>query len=1103
MTTRSEQYEEQQKRDEITQHAKKIDQGFRRLGDVDTKRAIWELFQNALDLSEGGCDIAIEVQPDKLIFTHNSKVFTPRDLSSLNKQYSLKNIEHNNEGVGQYGTGFISTHSFGKSLKITSSLKFDDEFTELKEFPIDRSYNTLKELEDKIIDQEDLIKQILDEKPFYETTPVKNTSFEYSSIVPKESSAAKEAIKQVLELVPYVFTFCDKLNSVTLKSFEEDFNDLKYLRNIETDDLITEPELIEKLQFYECNLTCKEKPLRIRYLGQKNVEGEFLFKVIIPLIDEKTLEPLQEHFPRVFLFYPLIGSQDFGFNFIVHSKDFSVNEKRNALELKSDNPKLEKEEKANRILLDSISETIFEFLENSIENLENPIELATINFKASGEDALLKEYFEELKTTWIEKFTGYKFVDTPLGRKTPTEAIFISKDLIEDNPNFNDLYTLISKLEWEKPLPNENIAINWTTIVDQWDTETIDYITLDGLLDKIQEKNLSDLPEKELISFYEFIIDKGWSAKFEKKTLLPNYNGELCFQFKLKKGVNIHENYFDSIKTIVPEVLSKLVKPEFILTLKFEEYNRQKLYADFKNKFESYFSQEKKEEKNNVSDDDKKRIELEEKVEREERIKHVAQLSNISAYAGADNHRSKMIKKIDEKYGFTIKEVIISNIEEDKFDYDSTPFSTLIRLVAEDMKIKTNLPDTINIEHLAFVKDFIADVNIVGQHKSLLENLVIFPNQLGKLCKAIEIAKEKDFFEKDEKNDFFDFESENEFLKDTYKEVLGVDIREKLVDNTFKNGYEALKNEKEAKTISGEIDDKFNEEKLDEINTHTHRARIFEIIKRMTEKGSKWPSLFKNLEIKKEIILMSKMTNSETKNDLFKIISLDDPVRINLLSNLAGQDNLAEIIRKGQEQIKKEKDAADDFEFKKIIGVHIEKLIREKLDLELHNIKFKHPNEEKKDNESNEESESLQAIDYQGGQDIIIFKNGNIKYFIEVKSRWDSNNSVRMSTLQIQRAAKEKTRFALCAVDMCNYLPENGNRYIVENIDLITDRIKFVSKIGTELEPLVQKAIENDNVKENAKLVEYRSVIPQELIEEKGINLDEFIVQLVKSLEND
>ncbi len=1096
MATRSEQFLEQQKRDEITQHAKKIDQGFRRLGDVDSKRAIWELFQNALDLSEGDCNISIEVEPDKLIFNHNGKVFTPRDLTSLNKQYSLKNIEHNSDGVGQYGTGFISTHSFGKSLKITSSLEFGGEFTELNKFPLDRSYESLEELERKILDQEDLIKQILDEKPFFSTPPIKNTSFLYYSIFPKENTSAKEALKQVQELVPYVFAFCDKLNSVTLNSFEDNFNELRYFRTPEKDDLVTESESIEKFQPYECNLTCNGEPLTIKYLGQINEDGEFRFKAILPIKNDNVLEPLQEYFPRVYLFYPLIGSHDFGFNFIFHSKDFSVNEKRSALELKSDNPKLEKEEEANRLLLDSISETIFDFLEDSIESLENPIEIATINFKTAGDDDLINKYFADLKKTWVEKFLEYKVVDTPLGRRTPNETIFIDRDLIEDNLNFPDLYALISKLEWEKPIPNKDIAERWTDIVDQWKTESIDYLTLDRLLLRIQEKTLAELPENELLSFYSFIISKGWSDRFEAYKLLPNYNKELCFQVNLNKGVNLHENYFTSISAIIPDVLSKLVKPEFIFSLKFKEYNRQKLYSDFKSEFESYFIIDKKEEKDTQSDDEKI-------VELESRIKNVAQLCNIQTAYGAENHRSKMIKKLDKKYGFNTEEIIIPNFDEDKFDYDSTPFSTLIRLVAEDMKEKTNLIESTNNEHLEFIQDLISEINKIGQHKSLLENLEIFPNQLGRLCKAISVAKEKDFFEKDIEDETFNFESENEFLKNKYLEVIGKDIREKLVNNFFKNSFEALKTEKEAKSVAGEMEDVFIKEKLDEIQNHGQRAIIFQIINKMTDENSKWPSLFPILESKKEIILMSKMTNKETKNDLFKIISLDDPKQINLLSSLAGKENLAEIVRKGEQQMQNEKDAADDFEFKKMLGLHIEGLIREKLDIELHNIRFGHPEFNKSDEESSAEPDSINAANIQNGQDIVIFKNGNIKYFVEVKSRWNTNSSIRMSTRQIQRAATEEKRFALCTVDMSNYHPSEGNRYFVENIELISDIIRFVSDIGSYLEPLVHAAMENDKLEENVKLVEYRSVIPKKLIDEKGITLDTFIDELVIILKND
>ncbi|MCB9189974.1 MAG: DUF3883 domain-containing protein [Flavobacteriales bacterium] len=55
-----------------------------------------------------------------------------------------------------------------------------------------------------------------------------------------------------------------------------------------------------------------------------------------------------------------------------------------------------------------------------------------------------------------------------------------------------------------------------------------------------------------------------------------------------------------------------------------------------------------------------------------------------------------------------------------------------------------------------------------------------------------------------------------------------------------------------------------------------------------------------------------------------------------------------------------------------------------------------------------------ETTNIQGGQDIVIFLTKPLVYFIEVKSRWNSQNSVSMSKLQLQRAEEENNRYALC-----------------------------------------------------------------------------------------
>src|SRR5690554_4115668 len=106
---------------DLKQHADKLIQGFEKMDNSHAKRAVWELVQNACDLTDH-CEITIDFSGDQFRFTHNGALFTSNTLISLVKQVSSKSTENTDE-VGQFGTGFITTHSFGKKFTIQSFLE--------------------------------------------------------------------------------------------------------------------------------------------------------------------------------------------------------------------------------------------------------------------------------------------------------------------------------------------------------------------------------------------------------------------------------------------------------------------------------------------------------------------------------------------------------------------------------------------------------------------------------------------------------------------------------------------------------------------------------------------------------------------------------------------------------------------------------------------------------------------------------------------------------------------------------------------------------------------------------------------------------------------
>src|SRR5688500_16750747 len=89
--SRAELYRLQTQRNDLKQHADKIIQGIKKIGPTHAKRAIWELFQNAVDLSLH-CEISISVSENGLVFAHNGVPFNMHTLDCLFTQVSSKTL---------------------------------------------------------------------------------------------------------------------------------------------------------------------------------------------------------------------------------------------------------------------------------------------------------------------------------------------------------------------------------------------------------------------------------------------------------------------------------------------------------------------------------------------------------------------------------------------------------------------------------------------------------------------------------------------------------------------------------------------------------------------------------------------------------------------------------------------------------------------------------------------------------------------------------------------------------------------------------------------------------------------------------------------------
>ena len=109
-------------------------------------RWIWELLQNARDVADGNASlvVSVEVRNGELIFRHNGRGFEPGEITHLVYYGSTKREQEN--PIGQFGSGFLTTHLLSLSIDVSGQLTNGQTFA----FRLDRSGDTEADLQQRM-----------------------------------------------------------------------------------------------------------------------------------------------------------------------------------------------------------------------------------------------------------------------------------------------------------------------------------------------------------------------------------------------------------------------------------------------------------------------------------------------------------------------------------------------------------------------------------------------------------------------------------------------------------------------------------------------------------------------------------------------------------------------------------------------------------------------------------------------------------------------------------------------------------------------------------------------------------------------------------------
>ena len=296
--------------------------------DIDRKRWIWELLQNAKDTiannpNRSSIKARIIIDGDTVKFQHDGDPFTAN--ARLGLLYKYSEDKENSESTGRFGTGFLTTHCLSKVVSIDSNMYGDEDKIIGFSVTMFRDGGTEKELLDGL-------KKMRDSEKYYEE-PFEWTTFTYHVNTDSGKKAITLGKENFKENIAQVFLFCKELASIELIDNGEHT----------TIERISDYPISEELYMASFKIKFGESSKERTFIYKnKKVEDEALTKkykanrsirlqTACEVDDKKNIISTGEK-PSLFCVFPLVGIESqIQMPVFVNSQDFEPDSERQSL----------------------------------------------------------------------------------------------------------------------------------------------------------------------------------------------------------------------------------------------------------------------------------------------------------------------------------------------------------------------------------------------------------------------------------------------------------------------------------------------------------------------------------------------------------------------------------------------------------------------------------------------------------------------------------------------------------------------------------------------------------------------------------------------------
>lgn len=559
------------------------------------KRWIWELLQNASDLGDN-IKVRIIIDSNKLTYSHNGKNFSLSEAYNLIMPDSSKDNEaaKKKSVIGQFGTGFISTHILSKIIQISGIIEDEEQLYSFN-FHLDRSERTdkdfliqsIKESETEYRENLKEIEELSDDE--YQTSFTYFIDNTYASL--KGQEIVNDGMESFKELIPFVFTFrpqlaeieiIDKRSSTTQWNFKRD--------QVET--------TIDKLKIIKTICLKNNKHIGDKLIGNIiESETEIAFPIETIEEDKFQLLPFPEKCPRLFCAFPMIGTSEFNFPVVIHSEKFVPNRERDGIEITEFD--IQNRERLNEAK--SCFKRLLEIIQdNDWTNAYNICRFSNPNIEdIETQKWFLKDIFNPIKdgiynTNLIELDNSLEIEDY---RKSLSAAYipYVDKRKKDKEKIVDRIYDFSFRTIADQ-IPNKQHYKKWYNILDFeiFESEKLDIEKLCELISP--NGTLSDfandkkLTEDETIEYFIDIVD--FVIKQEEGELLNKYNIILnqSNEFTKIKGLKLdrinHKGLKDEYDEKLKDIYFSLSKKECREDLLHKQFEKIKNLIDKDDKYD-------------------------------------------------------------------------------------------------------------------------------------------------------------------------------------------------------------------------------------------------------------------------------------------------------------------------------------------------------------------------------------------------------------------------------------------------------------------------------------------------------------------------------------